>query len=77
MTVPLSPWLKFKVFPGRDKLRTDKENEKEYHKGQSLLKVMGIKTYHVKEHRTVSTDDVLTHSGSGSLTCSWSQLPDG
>ena len=37
---------------------------------QSLLTVMGIKTYHVKEHRTVSIDDVLTHSGRGSLTCS-------
>ena len=70
MTVPLSPSLKFKVFPGRKKLRTGKENEKEYHKGQSLLTVMGIKTCRVKEHRTISIDEVLTHSGRGSLTSS-------
>ena len=58
----------FKVFRGRKKLRTGKENEKEYYKGQSLLTVVGIITYHVKEHSTIYNDEVLARNGRGSLT---------
>ena len=56
------------MFRGRKKLRIEKENEKEYYKGQSLLTVVGIITYHVKEHRTIYNDEVLARSGRGSLT---------